>query len=147
MLKHCWELKSPDRKFPTKHRCPTCQLPPKCDLYRKRESVCGSVFGRCCRKTYLSGEGHAAGQAAAQELLIGRSLSRRCPPTYHWPGTPCPRWLRGRGSSGWLRRVSSGGQWQLSWPGQSPGSSVCSRTSPQCCWASGPGQKTQHKPD
>lgn len=42
--------------------------------------MCGSVFGRCCRKTHLSGEGHAAGQATAQELIIGQLLSRSCSP-------------------------------------------------------------------
>lgn len=65
--------------------------------------------------------------------------------THRWPGNPCPGWLQGRGSSVWPHKVSWGGWWRPFWPDQNPGSLECSRTSPQCYWASGPAQKTQHR--
>lgn len=135
--------------FPQSIDAQHANFPSECNLYRNRESVWESivcVFSRCCWKKKIK-------QHPSRKAPCSRPGSSSTPPswpvvvqelpssTHHWPGSPYPGWPQGRGSSGWPHRASWGGRWQLSWRGQSPGSSECSQTSPQCYWASGPVEK------
>lgn len=122
MQEPCWGLESAEGKFPTTHRCPPSVWP----LQHQGECVGVQVC-------LVGNEKHPRVGGRERPQLRSSSLS-----THRWPGIPCPGWPRGRGSSGWQRRVSWGGRWRRSSPDQSPGSSACSRTSPRCCWASGP---------
>lgn len=148
MLKHCWAPQSSDRKFPTKHRCHTCQLPPLSVTFTGKGSVCLCV-GESVWEVILK---HLRGWGPCSRPGSSSSLAGRCQEaasstscTYRWPGSPFPGWLQGRGSNASPRRASWGDQWRPSGPNQSPESSVCSRTLPRCCWVSGPVQTQHHR--
>lgn len=130
------------------HKAPLPNMPasPECDLYRNRESVhvwliqsvCTCLWGAV--ETSQKGGGPCSGPGSSSSLA--GHCQEATSSTHHWPGSPCPGWLQGRGSSGWPHRASWGGRWQLSWPGQSPGSLECSQTWPQCYSALGPRWRT-----
>lgn len=130
------------------HKAPLPDMPasPECDLYRNRESVYVWLTQSVCTCLWGAVETSQKGGGPCSRPGSSSSLAGHCQEatssTHHWPGSPCPGWLQGRGSSGWPHRASWGGRWQLSWPGQSPGSLEYSQTWPRCYSALGPRWRT-----